>query len=205
MNQLDFTRNKVNIDNILDVVTQVQKDAGVEVSIKESKYDKMGMKLNADKYYADDKESTSLSNNNDLQCGGGCSGCKSKCSSRKVDPDIDVWSPEYKLMKEGIDDDDLEEEDVICDYCRRIGYSLKYIPEICDNCNDCESCGKYAREECEGCRYSIWRDGTRYGEKISMEEILSKHEMDIINELSSEDRELVQERFTSTGFSVRKK
>lgn len=198
ISSMDLTRGKINIDNLLDIVCSAQEEANKPVTLKEAKYNMMGMKIKSDEAYKDDdKETAGCSKSS-------CRGCPSKCgktSPKERDEDYNIWDPANKYTSDDEDDDD----EYICDYCNRIGYGLKYSPDICDECNECESCGKYAREECDGCSYSIWRDGKRYGDKLSMEDTLSEYDIAIINELSDELREPKYERLTSTGFTVRKK
>lgn len=194
ISRVDFTRGKIDIDSLLDIVCSAQKDADQPVTLKEAKYNMMGLKVKNDEAYEEKEETTG--------CKSGCGGCPSKCGSSKKerDEDYNIWDPANKYK-----DDEDDDDEYVCDYCNRIGYGLKYSPDICDECNECESCGKFAREECDGCSYSIWRDGKRYGDKLSMEDVLSDYDISVINELSDELREPKIGRLPSTGFTVRKK
>lgn len=193
ISSMDLTRGKIDIDSLLDIVCSAQEEANRPVTLKEAKYNMMGLKIKSDEAYKDDE-------------GKGCSptkcgGCSSKCgTSNTRDEEYNIWDPANKYR-----DDDDEDDEYICDYCNRIGYSLKYSPDICDECNACETCGKYEREDCDGCSYSVWRDGVRYGDKLSMEDTLSQYDIDVINDLSNELRDPKSERLRSTGFTIRKK
>jgi hypothetical protein len=132
-----------------------------------------------------------------------CSSCKSngKCASspkpveRKMTP---FQCGNFDMSLDGTDVEDDDDGIYVCDLCERIGYSGKYVPEICDTCKACAGCNEYDTGECSGCSYSVYRDGEYYHEKLPESDLISERDFELFSELN----ETYTKRFTrSDGVS----
>lgn len=89
----------------------------------------------------------------------------------------------FDMSIDGMDIDDGEDGIYVCDMCDKLGYSGKYIPEICDTCKACAGCNEYEEGECSGCSFSVYRDGEYYHEKLPESELISEHDSELFGEL----------------------
>ena len=153
-------RSFINIDDILRVFSSAEKAEGLPETFKQ---------------VVPDKEE------------------KPKCDKRESDTKTDIPKEKkltpfacgnFDMSLDGSDSIDEDDDGIyVCDMCDRLGYSGKYIPEICDTCKACAACNEYDEGECSGCSYSIYRDGEYYHEKLPESELINEHDRELFNSL----------------------
>ena len=107
--------------------------------------------------------------------------CQSKPVEKKLTP---FACGSFDMSLNGTDVGDDEDGIYVCDMCDRIGYSGKYVPEVCDTCKACAGCNEYDMGDCSGCSYSVYRDGEYYHEKLPESELISDRDIQLFNELN---------------------
>lgn len=156
----DEARSFINIDDLLRVFSSAEKAEGLPETFKLKDPDKIV------------KESK-------------CDQCKNKPQCKSNEPEEKKLTPfargEFGLS---YDDSDIDEDDTyVCELCDALGYSNKYIPEICDTCKACAGCAEYERGDCSGCSYSLYRDGEYYHTKLPESELISEHDQELFRDL----------------------
>lgn len=188
---IDLTETNVNIDNLLDVFIQTQREHGVDVGMVEVDVhvDDDG-KVTRDKFghHAEERAKKNP-----------CSACESSCE--KPEKEEDTTMPWYMVNRMGlfgedasdevdIDDDDEEDGVYICGYCNDIGFKKEYKSYICDTCHACETCSEFESGDCDGCSYSMYRTGEFYSkelEKKGNHSFLEEGETELISSIEDGD------------------
>ena len=179
---IDLTETNVNIDNLLDVYIQTQKENGVDVGMVEIDVtiDDNG-KVIRDKFGHHQREEPKKS----------CDTCHASCEKKDPPKKTDniPWYLKNNMGLFGEDaSDELETEEVgddkyICEFCSEIGYKKEYKAYICDTCRACETCTEYDSQDCDGCSYSMYRTGELYSRELAKkgdQSYLEKDEQDLI-------------------------
>ena len=204
MGYVDMTESNINIDAMLDVYVNAQKDAGIDPGLEECELevDKRGSivrkKPKLDEEPVKDKPKCSS-----------CGSCKSEKSNKPELP----WYMVNRLglfedsMSPEIDDGDDDDETYICEYCTDIGYKKEYKPYMCDTCDVCSTCPEYENNDCSGCGYSIYRTGRLYSQELANrgEEIpLDADEKEIIDYVNNPDivKEEIEARIPNFDFTI---
>ena len=156
----DSSRSFINIDNLLRVFSSAEKSAGLPETFKEIKMDEPDTPKK-------------------------CQTCQSKeCETPKEKKLTPFACGNFDMSLTGMDFEDEDDGLYVCDMCDRLGYSGKYIPEICDTCKACAGCNEYTEEECSGCSYSIYRDGEYYHDKLPESELISDKDLQLFEDLN---------------------
>lgn len=158
--EIDLTQTSINIDALLDVYVQTQKEAGKDPELEERNLviDDSGNLVRSNKPKEEQKEKKSVG-----------------------------LGSFYDLMSDELMDEE-DEGPYVCEYCSDIGYRKEYKPHICDTCDTCGVCTEYQQDECSGCEYSIYRTGRLYGEELrshGVEVQLEEEEQNIIRTIQS--------------------
>ena len=179
----DYTQNFINIDVLCDVLSNTQKEAGIEPTFKlKEKYANEADDSKEEKVETKEKEEV---------CS--CKECHGNCNENKI--------PFHQLLGIYEDDDDDEDDFYLCEYCSSLGYKKAYDQSICDQCTVCLSCNQYD-SECSGCSYSRHRDGDYYSSKLTDAELLSESDLEIFNNVSK--RNVDNDRLQINSFSILK-
>lgn len=158
----NFDNRYSNIDKMIDMLIEVQKENGETPTMREALFDPVTKeRINVFKREKLEKEGVDLSKygNNDSVVNS-CKGCN-KCEKgiSNIARGVFVYSAD------DLEDDDDSEGEYICEYCTKIGYDGAYKPDICDTCDDCDGCAEYLSDTCDGCKYSVlYNGGSSYGE-----------------------------------------
>lgn len=192
-----FDSRNQNIDNMIDALISIQKEHGIQPSMREALFDpNTKERINRFQRAKLEKEGVDLSKYN-LHCNGNCSSCKKEDThTSNIERGVFVYS-ENDLVDE-------EDGDYVCEFCTKIGYDGKYRPEVCDTCDDCDGCTDAIAGECDGCRYSAYYNGgITYGVSTQQDEnqFLSPEDSQIIEDLREEKPE-EQIRYPDGGFSI---
>lgn len=180
------TRNK-NIDAIIDMMIETQKENGVESHMAEVLYDPdTNERVNRFKRKRLEELGVDLSrygNHDCVKCGGGC-GKKENKPVSNIERGVFVYN-ENDLVDES-------DEQYVCEYCAKVSYDGTYSPEVCDFCDECEMCNDMMRGECDGCCYSNFYNGASYGSLMEMGTTMRDEDSKILDELESgkEDAEV---------------
>ena len=161
ISSVDLTDMNANIDSLLDVYINTQKEHGIDVGMVECdvSIDVDGRIIKEKKKDVEKKETV------EHKCHGEC---HSKCTAKEKECDTIPWYFKNTMGLFGEDaSDELEEEDdgddkYICEYCTEVGYRKEYKSYICDTCTSCETCAEYTSGDCDGCTYSMYRTGELY-------------------------------------------
>lgn len=192
-NSLD-SRSK-DIDNLIDMMVNAQKENGIKVTMTEALFDpNTKERINIFRRRKLEKEGVDLTKYGAVE--KNCNKCN-KCGEKNI-----------SNIERGIfvyNEDDLideEEGEYVCEYCTKIGYDSSYKPDICDTCDDCEGCTEYINGECDGCQYSlIYNGGSSYGQ-ISSEEIVIKSEDEILFDEIENGGPDYEVEFPDGGFTI---
>ena len=180
----DLISNFINIDTLADVLTVAQEMEGIEPTFKVAKVDDNGNKTRKAVECKETKHDK----------------CKACHASKPKDKTGDIDSIDWDLVASPFDytsDDEDDDTDYICEYCDSLGYTQKYIPDVCDRCSVCESCTEY-QTDCDGCSFSVFRDGHYYRDKLSESDLVDVDDLDKFNEIE----ECNKERLERKSFSV---
>jgi hypothetical protein len=113
-----------------------------------------------------------------------CDMCKSNNEQKESKKMTPFALGNFDMVLDGTDVGDDDDDGIyVCHMCDKLGYSGKYVPELCDTCKACASCAEYEQEECSGCSYSVYRDGEYYHEKLPESELISEHDAELFREL----------------------
>lgn len=192
-NSLD-SRSK-DIDNLIDMMVNAQKENGIKVTMTEALFDpNTKERINIFRRRKLEKEGVDLTKYGAVE--KSCNKCN-KCGEKNI-----------SNIERGIfvyNEDDLideEEGEYVCEYCTKIGYDSSYKPDICDTCDDCEGCTEYINGECDGCQYSLtYNGGSSYGQ-ISSEEIVIKSEDEILFDEIENGGPDYEVEFPDGGFTI---
>lgn len=188
---INLTEYNIDIDSLLDVYNEVQREAGIDTGLVEN-----------DVMIDRDGTPTLVKSSNSSE--SKCHECQ-KCEDKPDKQEIgfvnrlgsfsDFKSPE-------IDDDD-DDDTYICEYCSEIGCDHKFIPYLCETCAACEECAEYSSGDCSGCTYSRYRTGRPYSVELKDKgEVVpvSEEDIELLNVLQSDD---VNDRLpVDKGFSI---
>ena len=205
---IDLTESMINIDTLLDVYVQTQRDNGADPGLEECEItiDNDGeMHIEKPKHKEEDK------------CSGSCKSCNGSCHSKESsknesEEDEKPWLHLNKLglfedcmssELEQMDDDD--GETYVCEYCSDIGFRKEYKPYICDTCNICETCVEFENGECSGCGYSIYPNGKPYSALLAEngdDSYIDDEERQLLLDLSSDVETETSVRKPDFSFTV---
>lgn len=173
----DYTKNFINIDTLCDVLTNTQKEEGIEPTFELK-----------DKYKTVEKEEKQESQKENI---------KTEVKDKEC-PLPEKYAKFAALLGYDSDDDDDEDDLYVCELCDSLGSCQKYDSGICDSCSVCESCNQYLNDECSGCSYSVYRDGTYYRDKVSESELINSDDLEAFNLIKEgvSKKRLSMERFS---------
>lgn len=170
MRNYDVTADGINIDSMLDVYVNAQKEAGMDPGLEECEFEISNKGDIIRKKPIVDKEDEP----EQKKCPGSCNKCGKDSKEKDDDKGFEMpWYFKNKLglfedsMSSEIETNDEDDEVYVCEYCSDIGYKKEYKPYLCDTCNVCETCPEYSSEECSGCEYSVYRTGRTYAQELS--------------------------------------
>lgn len=155
-----FDTKSKNIDNLVDMMVSVQRENGIEPTMKEALFDPITKeRINVFKRKKLEEKGVDLSEYGESVTNNTkCDKCKSKDKHvSNIERGVFVYS----------EDDLVDEEDgiYVCEFCSKIGYQGNYKPDICDTCDDCIGCSDYMNGSCDGCEYSVtYNNGNAYGQ-----------------------------------------
>lgn len=197
-----------NVDTMCDVLTATQIELGQSPQLQEAEYDRSGNKIRRFKRHSDGKvvdtrtgeiiENTSDERDMPIVSGDSDSkkirivsdskpkdSVKKSCPTKKKETKRkSLFDRSFREFYDGyFDDDDDEDEDYICEYCTELGYSGKYKPHVCDSCTKCESCMEFQNGTCDGCTYSRVRTGQPYSDSLTVDQIVDRDDLDILENL----------------------
>ena len=153
-----FDSRSKNIDTLIDMIIGVQKENGVEVTMREALFDPI-TKERINKFKRDKLEKNGVDLSKYSKDNSKCSSC-GKCGERTIS---NIERGVFVYNEDDLIDD--SDEEYICEYCTKIGYDNAYRPDMCDTCDDCEECTEYMAGECDGCKYSsLYNGGSSYSE-----------------------------------------
>lgn len=159
----DNARMFINIDDILQAFSSAERAEGLPETFKQIVSDKPTKskcdKCKAEKCEVEFEEKITEKKKTPFACGN------------------------FDMSLDGADIDDEDDDIYVCDMCDKLGYSGKYIPEICDTCKACAGCNEYDDGECSGCSYSVYRDGEYYHDKLPESELISAEDIQLFNDL----------------------
>ena len=173
-NNYDITADGINIDSMLDVYVNTQKESGIDPGLEECEFEVSNKgDIIRKKPIVDDEPTKEQEKKEDGEkCSGNCKSCH--CDGEdKSDKFEKPWYLKNKLglfedsMSPEIEDDEDDDETYVCEYCSDVGYKKEYKSYLCDTCNVCETCTEYANEECSGCGYSVYRTGRTYSQEMA--------------------------------------
>jgi hypothetical protein len=151
----EFSPRSKNIDSIIDMMISTQIESGVEPHMREAMYDPVtNERINQFQRERLERKGVDLSNYPNSGCRKNCNKCGEKKPLTNIERGVFVYS-ENDLIDE-------TDEAYICDFCTKIHYDNKYLPEACDICSDCETCMDYRNGSCDGCAYSHVYNGMSY-------------------------------------------
>lgn len=202
---VDLTETCVNIDNLLDVFIQTQKENGIDVGMVEVdvSIDNDG-KVIRDKF-GHHREKTVQQKQ--------CSGCATPCNKQDAEEkSVLPWYMQNKLGLFGEDaSDELEIEDddgddtYICGYCNELGFKKEYKSYICDTCRSCETCSEYEAGDCDGCTYSMYRTGELYSRQLARRgdhSYLEEEEKELIADIEDGNFDDPETREFDSSFTI---
>ena len=171
MRNYDVTADSINIDSMLDVYVNTQKEAGINPGLEECEFEisNRGDIIRKKPIVNDDDDNKP----EEKECSGSCKKCGCHDKKEQSGAFEIPWYLKNKLglfedsMSSEIDTSDDSDEVYVCEYCSDIGYKKEYKPYLCDTCNVCETCPEYSSEECSGCEYSIYRTGKTYSQELA--------------------------------------
>lgn len=169
----------INIDNLCEAFTEVQRKNNVEPTFKLADVNDEGQKSKHDK---------SIAGGNRLVGKPDSDKKKKKSSGRNAIEAGDYWMIYKKPKPE-------DSNGSVCDYCHELGYKSKYDPGICDNCDVCLECVQYDEGECVGCKYSTHIDGKFYREKLSDDEYYTGNDKEIFDSIEEFNEESLYTRY----------
>lgn len=200
---IDLTETNVNIDNLLDVFVQTQREHGVDVGMVE-----VDVHIDDDGKVTRDKFGHHTAKK---QKKNPCSACNSSCEKSMGGGE----APWYMRNRMGLFGEDASEEVeiendeddgvYICGYCNDIGYKKEYKSYICDTCHACENCSEFESGDCDGCTYSMYRTGEFYSKELAKKgdhSFLEEGETGIISSIEEGDFDDEDERMPDHSFTV---
>lgn len=178
----NFDTKSKNIDNLIDMLIDVQKENGIEPTMREALFDPVTKeRVNRFKRKRLEKAGVDLTEYGETP--SKCSGCNKGCKDGEnhisnIERGVFVYN-ENDLIDE-------EEGDYVCEFCTKIGHKAQYQPDICDTCDDCEGCTDYASGSCDGCGYSVtYNGGYSYGQTSNVSTELKSEDSLLLEDISN--------------------
>lgn len=192
-NSLD-SRSK-DIDNLIDMMVNAQKENGIKVTMTEALFDpNTKERINIFRRRKLEKEGVDLTKYGAVE--KSCNKCN-KCGEKtisNIERGIFVYNEDDLI--------DEEEGEYVCEYCTKIGYDSSYKPDICDTCDDCEGCTEYINGVCDGCQYSLlYNGGSSYGQ-ISNENVSINSEDEVLFDEIENGGPDYEVEFPDGGFTI---
>lgn len=202
--------NLPNVDTMCDVLVTTQNEMGQNPSMKEAEFDKSGNKIrrfkrNYDGDVIDTRTGEVLSNDSkpiipvlskEFQKITKLRSSDSECPHKQKPSSSNDTKKKIGLFERGFvnfyngefgDDDEDDDDEYICEYCTDLGYTGKYKSYICDNCTKCETCSDFINGKCDGCTYSRTRTGHLYSDTLTVDQIISSDDLEIIESMEDDD------------------
>lgn len=153
----EFSPRSKNVDEICDMIISAQQENGVQSHMRKAIYDPVtNERINKFKRAKLESKGVDLSNYTGCQC----TGCSKDCDGKDKKPLSNIERGVFVYNEEDLEDD--SDEGYICEYCTKIKFDNRYLPEVCDICDDCETCMEYRNGQCDGCEYSQIYNGMSY-------------------------------------------
>ena len=190
----------MNIDAYIDMINNVQRENGIEPTMREALYDPVSKRrINMFERERLEKEGVDLSAY-DNSSNAGCKGCH-KCQQEDMKTISNIERGVFVYNESDLVDE--SDEDYICEYCTKIGYDNKYRPDACDMCDDCDGCMEYLSGECDGCGYStLYNGGCSYGEVSNGGDYsMSQEDSQLIEEIEDGGPDY-EPKYPDGGFSI---
>lgn len=187
-----FSDRDINIDNMIDTLLDVQKQNGIENTMREALF------------HTRTSERLNVFRRKRMEANGQISEYLPLSNSKPE-------SKEVSNIERGVfvyDRHDLEEvtdEPYVCEFCTLIGAEGEYRSHICDLCDECEKCTDYRNNECDGCEYSIlYNGGSTYGEVHDIQDTkaLSAEDEALLCEITKEDEDVKTSKDTKEKFTI---
>jgi hypothetical protein len=153
----EFSPRSKNVDEIIDMIISAQQESGIESHMRKAIYDPVtNERINKFKRAKLEEKGVDLSS----YTGSQCTGCQKNCNGKDNRPLSNIERGVFVYNEQDLIDD--SDEGYICEYCNKIKYDNRYLPEVCDICDDCETCMEYRNGQCDGCEYSQIYNGMSY-------------------------------------------
>ena len=177
-----------NIDKVIDMIIDVQKENGIKTNMREALYDPKTMeRINKFKRRRLEQEGIDLT----------------EYGSDPVQNNSSVSNEHKSNIERGVfvfneaDLIDEEEGEYICENCFRIGSACIYKPDICDLCQECYGCSEAINGTCDGCSFSTcYNGGLSYGQATNMEVEMSPEETLLFDDIIDGEPDYEKEKPT---------
>lgn len=193
----DFSPRNKNIDEIIDMMITTQEDNGVETHMRQAMFDPVtNERINKFQRNRLEQRGVDLS----AYDNSACAGCSKSCSKKDEKPISNIERGVFVYNENDLIDE--SDEGYICEYCTKIRFDGKYLPEVCDICEDCETCMEYMNNECDGCEYSHVYNGMSYSAASGEESVqtMSPEDQLLFDEIQYESEPRV--RYPNGKFTI---